>query len=179
MPKHRHEPTRPRIGQEELSLSLKLEPTDKHRRNVDADDFSVAAEKWLRALKIFAREQGQEVKWEIVDLRRSSALVEVQPVNVKSGKPAPALAKKWEQGLRKIEETGNASSKFAPESLSALHDFVFSIPTNLIASIGNGPVSERHKVTPLTQRRVEQAVAAFPLEPKKEYVAQGSLCGQG
>lgn len=177
MPKRRHEPKQQNFGEEQLSLSLKLETTDNDRRNVDADDFFFTAEKWLHALKIFAREQGQHVKWEIVDLRKSSALVEVQPVSVKSGKPAVALVKKWAQGLRKIEETGRPASKFTPESLSALHDFVFSIPTSLTASIGNGPMSERHRVTPLTQRRVEQAVAAFPLEPKKEYVAQGSLRG--
>ena len=167
MPRRKHEPT----GQEQLSFSLKLETTDRNRPNVDAADFFFAAEKWLRALKIFAKEQGEHVKWEIVDLRKSSALMEVQPVKVKSGKPAPALVRQWEQGLKKIEETGKPVPKFTPESLSALHDFVFSIPTNTIVSFGNGPASERHKVTPLTQRRVEQAVTAFPPEPKKR------ICG--
>ncbi len=175
MPKR--ESKKSKTGQEQLSLSLKLETTDKNKPNVDADDFFFAAEKWLRALKTFAKEQGQHVKWEIVDLRKASALVEVQPVNVKSGRPAPALVKKWEHGLRRIEETGKPDPKFTPESLSALRAFVFSIPTNTIASVGNGPASERHRVTPLTQRRVEQALSTFPPEPKKEYRAQGSLRG--
>jgi hypothetical protein len=177
MPRRKHEPKQPKIGQDQLSLSLKLETTDRNRRNVDADDFFFAAEKWLRALKIFAKEQGEHVKWEIVDLRKSSALVEVQPVKVKSGKPAPQLVRAWEQGLKKIEDTGKPAPKFTPESLSALHDFVFSIPTNTVVSFGNGAASERHKVTPMTQRRIEQALAAFPPEPRKEYVAQGSLRG--
>jgi hypothetical protein len=128
-------------------------------------------------LKIFAKEQGEHVKWEIVDLRKASALVEVQPIRVKSGKPVPNLVRKWEQGLRRVEQTGKPAPKFTPEALSALHDFVFSIPTNTVASIGTGRANERHKVTPLTQRRIEQAVAAFPPEPKKEYVAQGSIHG--
>ena len=177
MPSRKHKPKQPSPGQEQLSLSLKLETTDKKNRNVNADDFFFTAEKWLRALKIFAREQGEHVKWEIVDLRKSSALVEVQPVNIKSGKPARALVKEWERGLRKVEETGKPASKFTPESLSALRDFVFSIPADTVASVGNGLDSERHKVTPLTQRRVEQAATAFPTEPRKDYVAQGSLRG--
>lgn len=63
--------------QGQYSLSLKLETTDKKRRNVDADDFFCAAEKWLRALKAFAKERGEHVTWEIVDLQKSSALVQV------------------------------------------------------------------------------------------------------
>lgn len=172
-----NEPKHRKMHQDQLSLSMKLETTDRDRRNVNADDFFLAAEKWLRALKIFAKDQGEHVTWEIVDLRKSSALVEVQPVKVKSGKPAPELVRKWEQSLKKIEKTGKPAAKFTPESLSALHDFVFSIPTNTTVSLGNGPTSERHRVTPMTQRRVEQALAAFPQEPKREYVAQGSLRG--
>jgi hypothetical protein len=154
-----------------------LETTDRNKPNVDADDFFFAAEKWLRALKIFAKEQGEHVKWEIVDLKKSSALVQVQPVKVKTGRPLPALVRKWEEGFKKTEKTGKPAPKFTPESLSALHDFVFSIPANTVVSIGNGSASERHKVTPLTQRRIEQALAAFPPEPRKEYVAQGSVRG--
>jgi hypothetical protein len=175
MPTRKYGPKQPR-PHEQLSLSLKLETTDRDNRNVNADDFFLAAEKWLRALKIFARDQGAHVKWEIVDLRKSSALVEVQPVNVESGKPARALVKRWQQGVRKIELTGKPAPKFTPESLSALHDFVFSIPIDTIASIGNG-TDDAHRITPFTQRRVEQAVSAFPTEPRKEYVAQGSLRG--
>src|SRR5437773_9781579 len=124
MPTRKHDPKLPKIGQEQLSLSLKLETTDKTRRNVDADDFFFAAEKWLRALKIFAKEQGEHVKWEIVDLKKASALVEVQPVRVETGKPVPNLVRKWEQGLKKVEQTGRPAPKLTPDALSALRDFV-------------------------------------------------------
>lgn len=164
-------------SQGQLSLSLKLETTHANNHNVNADDFFSTAETWLRALKIFAKEQGQHVTWEIVDLKKSSALVEVQPVNVGNGKPARALVKKWEQGLKTIEQTGKPSRTFTPDSLNALRDFVFSVPKDTFASIGNGSHAERHKITPLTQRRVEQAAKAFPIEAKREYVAQGSLRG--
>jgi|SRR5271168_222113 len=176
MTRRKPERKQTKIDQDQLSLSLRLETTNI-RRNVDADDFFFVAEKWLRALKIFAKEQGEHVKWEIVGLRKSSALVEVQPVKVRSGKPAPALVRHWEQGLRKIEKTGKPAPQFTPESLSALHDFVTSIPANTVVSFGNGPASGRREVTPLTQRRIEQAVAAFPPEPRREYVAKGSLRG--
>src|ERR1051325_3859259 len=160
MPKR--EPKRPKIGKGQLSLSLKLETTDKNNPNVDADDFFLAAEKWLRGLKIFAKEQGEQGKWDIVDLKTSSALIEVQPVKVKTGRPIPTLVKKWGEGFKKTERTGKPASKFTPESLSALRDFVFSIPVNTVVSIGNGSDSERHRVTPLTQRKIEQALAAVP-----------------
>src|SRR5580704_14961676 len=98
MPKHSREQKEQTLGQGRLALSLKLETADKNNPNVDVEDFLSTAERWLRALKIFAREQGAHVKWEIVDLKKSSALVEVQPVNVESGKPARALVKRWQQG---------------------------------------------------------------------------------
>src|SRR4051812_8975498 len=84
-------------------LSLKIETTDSQNRNVDVDDFLTTAEKWLSALKAFALEQGEMVKWEIIDLKKSSAFILVQPVKVKTRKPAARLVKKWESGLRKIE----------------------------------------------------------------------------
>jgi hypothetical protein len=162
----------------QYSLSLKLETTDKGRRNVDADDFFCTAEKWLRALKTFAKERGEHVKWEIVDLQKSSALVQVQPVEVKTGKPAQFLVKSWEKGLRQIEKTGKPAPNFTPEALSVLQDFVFSIPKNTVVSIGNGSAREGRQITPLTQRRIEQASAQFPVEPKNEYVARGSIRGR-
>lgn len=158
------------------SLSFKLESTNRERPNVDADDFFSAAEKWLRALKVFAKEQGEVVTWEIVDLKKASALVEVQPVKVKTGKPAFALVKSWKEGVQKIERTGKPAAKFTPEALTALHDFAFSIPPHVVASIGNG-TQDRHKLTPVTQKRIEQALAVFPKQQKEEYVSQGSVRG--
>lgn len=174
MPPKKQEPKE----QGQYSLSLKLESTNKSRPNVDADDFFSAAEKWLRALKTFAKERGENVTWEIVNLQKSSALIQVQPVQIKTGKPSLALVKSWEAGLKKIEKTGKPTLSFTPESLLTLRDFVLSVPKDSVVSIGNGFAESRRQITPLVQRRVEQAVAQFPTEPKKEYVTRGSIRGR-
>jgi hypothetical protein len=173
----KHDDIYKKLTNEQPSLSLKLETTDQKNRNVDAEEFFSTAEKWLNSLKSFAKEQGQNVKWQIVDLRTSSALVEVQAVKVKTGLPAPKLVRQWEQGLRQIEKTGTLPDKFTPTSLAALQDFVMSIPQNTVVSIGNGPNSERHQLTPMTQYRIEQAAMEFPQERTEEYEAQGSVRG--
>jgi hypothetical protein len=161
------------------ALSLKIEATDLKNPNVDAEDFLKTAETWLHALKVFASEQGERVKWEIVDLRKSSALIEVQPVKVRNGRPAATLVRNWEDGIRRIEKTGRPASKFTHESLSALQDFVLSVPPDAVVSIGNGLPSSRLQVTALTQRRVEEAVQRLlHEEPRKDYVAHGSIRGR-
>lgn len=175
MPKRYDESASKHGKERQLSLSLKLETADPTNPNIDADEFFLTAEKWLNSLKTFARERGQQVKWEIVDLRKSSALVEVQPV--KNRKPVRALVEQWEAGLKQIERTGRPAPRFTAEALCALRDFVFSSPANAIISIGNGRDRERHQITPLTQRRVEEAIATLPVPPKREYVAQGTLRG--
>jgi hypothetical protein len=178
MPKNKGQANKDGQRKNQLSLSLKLETSDRKHRNVDADDFFNTAEKWLHALKSFAKEQGEQVKWEIVDLRKSSALVEVQPITLKSGRPAIGLVRNWEQGLRQIEKTGSPPSKFTPESLAALSDFVSSVPQNTVVSIGNGPTSQRYQITPLTQRAIAEALTHFPAELRTDYVAHGSIRGR-
>src|ERR1700737_3402913 len=113
-------PQTPRTKPNAPSLSLKLETTDRNNPNVDAEDFFTTARRWLEALKAFAKDQGQNVKWEIVDLRKSSAVIQVQPVKVRTGKPVPTLVKKWDEGFRKIAKTGRPTRKFTLESLAAL-----------------------------------------------------------
>jgi len=140
------------------ALSLKIETTDSKTRNVNVDDFLNTAEKWLSALKAFALEQGELVKWEIVDLRKSSAFIQVQPVEVRTRKPAAKLVKTWDDGLRKIEKTGRPPAKFTPVSLAALEEFVFSVPQNTVVSVGNGLAAAALPITALTQHRVEEAV---------------------
>jgi hypothetical protein len=176
MPKHSREQKEQTLGQGRLALSLKLETADKNNPNVDVEDFLSTAERWLRALKIFAREQGAHVKWEIVDLKKSSAFIQVQPVGVKTGKPIPTLVKKWDDGLRKIEKTGKQVPKFTPEALAALQDFVISIPRDTIVSVGGGtgPI----QISAFTQRRVEEAIRRLPEQPRTEYAAQGSIRGR-
>jgi hypothetical protein len=159
-------------------LSLKIETTDAKNHNVNADDFFSTAESWLRALKAFASDQGEHVKWEIIGLQKSSALIEVQPVRIGTGKPVPALAKKWEEGLRKIEKSGKPSAKFTPESLAALKQFVFSVPKETIVSISNGSTEQRLPISALTQRRVEQAAQRLPVDVPREYTSHGSMRGR-
>jgi hypothetical protein len=172
----KRQPKRQAERSDQLSLSLKLETTDKKNPNVDADDFVSTAEKWLSALKAFAKEQGEHVKWEIVELKKASALIEVQPVKVATGKPAPALIRKWDEGLRKIEQTDKPAARFTPESLTALQAFVLSIPQNAVVSTGTA--KERRPITAFTRKRVEQALTKFPRLQTSEYSAQGSVRGR-
>lgn len=160
------------------SLSLKIESADRAHPHVDADEFLSTAEKWLRALKVFAADQGEQVKWEIVDLRKSSALIQVQPVKVKTHKPAAALVKRWDEGIRKIEKTGRPAPMFTAGSLEAFKDFVLSVPKNAVVSMGNGLNTERRPVTAWTQRRAEEAVQRLPREQKREYETKGSIRGR-
>jgi hypothetical protein len=163
---------------ESPSLSLKIESADRAHPHVDADEFLTTAEKWLNALKVFAAELGEHVKWEIVDLRKGSALIQVQPVKVKTHKPATALVKKWDEGTRKIEKTGRPAPKFTAESLAAFKDFVLSVPKDAIVSVGNGLARDRRPVTAWTQRRVEEAARRLPREQNREYETKGSIRGR-
>jgi hypothetical protein len=128
-------------------------------------------------LKAFAAEQGEQVKWEIVDLRQSSALIEVQPVKVKTGKPSAVLAKRWDEGIRKMERTGRPAAGFRPLSLVALKEFVSSLPQNAVVKVGNHS-GEPLQLTALTQRRVEEASRLLPVPPKREYSTRGSIRGR-
>jgi hypothetical protein len=171
-------PTRKRSTQEhQPALSLKIESGDDKHPHVDADDFLTTAEKWLRSLKAFAEEQGKTVKWEIVDLRHSSAFIEVQPVTVKTHKPAATLVRRWEEGVRKIEKTGRPAPGFTPQSLVALKEFVSSLPKDVVVKVGNH-AGEPLRLTALTQRRVEEASRRMPVPQKAEYSARGSVRGR-
>jgi hypothetical protein len=160
------------------ALSLKIETTDSKTRNVNVDDFLRTAETWLNALKAFALEQGEHVKWEIVDLKKSSAFIQVQPVKVNTRKPAAKLVKTWDEGLRKIEKTGRPPVNFTPVSLAALKEFVFSVPQNTVVSLGNGLAGAALPITALIQHRVEEAVRRQPVEVPRDYVSQGSVRGR-
>lgn len=160
------------------ALSLKIETTDSKSHNVNVDDFFKTAEKWLSALKAFALEQGELVTWEIVELKKSSAFIQVQPIKVKTQKPAAKLVKTWDDGLRRIEKTGRPPAKFSSTSLAALEEFVFSVPQNTVVSVGNGRPDASLTITALTQRRVEEAAHRRPVETPREYVSHGSVRGR-
>lgn len=171
------QPARRKKTDEQPSLSLKVETGDDKHPHVDADDFLTTADKWLRSLKAFAMEQGKAIRWEIVDLRKSSAFIEVQPVAIKTNRPAMKLAKQWEEGLRKIERTGRPAPGFKPQSLIALKEFVSSLPTDVIVKVGNH-AGESLKLTALTQRRVEEATQQMRVPQKTEYSTRGSVRGR-
>ncbi len=177
MPNRSHDKTQ-RSKRIAPSLSLKLEATGGDNPNVDAEDFFSTAKKWLEALKAFAKDQGQAVKWEIVDLRKSSALIEVQPVKVKTGKSVPILAKKWDAGFKKIAKQGRSPKTFTPESLAALQEFVSSIPRDTIVSLGNGTDASRLPVTAFTIRHVQEAIEHLPQQPRAEYESYGNIRGR-
>lgn len=167
-----------KLSESTPALSLKIETTDSKTRNVNVDDFLTTAEKWLNALKAFALEQGALVKWEIVDLKKSSAFIQVQPVKVNTRQPAAKIVKTWDDGLRKIEKTGRPPANFTPVSLAALKEFVFSVPQNTVVSVGNGLAGAALHITALTQHRVEEAAQRRPVEVPREYVSQGSVRGR-
>jgi hypothetical protein len=167
-----------RTGRSTPALSLKIETTDPNSHNVDIDDFLKTAEKWLSALRAFALDQGKVVKWEIIELKKSSAFIQIQPVQVKTHKPDAKLVKTWDEGLRTIEKTGRPPNKFTPTSLAALQDFVFSVPQNTVVSVGNGKPSQAIQITALIQRRVEEAAQLMPFTVPREYRSQGSLRGR-
>lgn len=171
------QPSRRKKPETQPSLSLKVESADQQHPHVDAEEFLTTADKWLRALKTFATEQGKAVKWEIVDLRKSSAFIEVQPVAVKTHKPAASLVKRWEEGIRKIEKTGRPAPGFTPQSLVALKEFVSSLPKGVMVKVGNH-AGEPLQLTALTQRRVEEAAQRMPVPKKTGYSTRGSVRGR-
>jgi len=167
-----------KLRKDSPTLSLKIETTDSKTSNVNVDDFLRTAEIWLTALKAFAVEQGELVRWEIVDLKKSSAFIQVQPVKVNTRRPAAKLVKQWDEGFRKIEKTGRPPGNFTSASLAALKEFVFSVPQNTVVSVGNGFAGSGSPITALTQHRVEEALHRRPVEVPREYVSQGSVRGR-
>ncbi len=161
------------------SLSLHVQPADDIRRNVDAEQFFGLAERWLRSLKAFASDTGQHVKWEIVELKKASALVQVRPVDVESRRPLTTLVRQWDKGVRELHKNGRPPQGFATASLQALEDFVKAIPLDSTVSLGDG--ANRKKpflVTVEMQRRVEQAIATVSSLVPNEYSVRATLRGR-
>src|ERR1039457_2366553 len=127
--------TRLRIGE---SLSLLVKPEEEGERNVDAEYFFAVAERWLKALQAFANDAGQQVTWEIVGLQKSSAFVQVRPVEPETRTPVPALVRSWDAGVREIERTGRPAGGFKAGSLKALEELVWSVSPDTAVSLGNG-----------------------------------------
>lgn len=159
-------------------MSLLVQPTEQGRQNVDAEHFFALAERWLRALQAFASDIGQRVTWEIIELKKSSAFVQVRPVEPQTRKPVPKLVRKWDSGVREIERTGRPPQNFKANSLVALQEFVRSVPTDSAVSLGDGSKKEPLTVTAKTQRRVEEAVGTVSSAVPFEYSVRGKLRGR-
>jgi hypothetical protein len=159
-------------------LSLLVESVDQGYRNVNAEYFFASAERWLKALQAFASDTGQRVTWEIVELKKSSAFVQVRPVEPLTRRPIPALARQWEAGVRQLEQTGRPPEGFKANSLGALQDFVKGVPPDAIVTLGNGSKKKSILITAQTQRRIEEAVAAVSSAVPLEYSVRGKLRGR-
>jgi hypothetical protein len=160
-------------------LSLHVEPGDTRARNVDAEQFFSLAERWLKSLKAFAADNGQRVTWEIVELKKASAYVQVRPVEPQTRKPIPTLMRRWDSGIRQLQKTGLPPQGFTANALEAFQEFVRAVPSDSKVTIGVGT----GKLKPLqinaeTQRRVEDAVASVSLMIPLEYSVRGKLRGR-
>src|ERR1039458_263981 len=120
------------------ALSLLVQPAEQRQRNVNAEQFFALADRWLKALQAFASDTGQRVTWEIVELKKSSAFVQVRPVEPQTRKPVPALARQWEAGVRQLEQTGRPPEGFKINSLGALQEFVKGVSPDAAVTLGNG-----------------------------------------
>ncbi len=156
-------------------LTLVVKPLDDPDRPVDAEQFLQAATKWLASLTSFASDFGHDVRWEIAELKRSSAVLEVIPVDVQTGLIADAIATKWNKTVRQIEASGAPPDDLSPKTLNDLQHFT-STANDLSVSVLTGQENDwPHTITVETQRSLQKAVAALPAE---RYTVQGTLRGR-
>jgi hypothetical protein len=161
------------IEEHKAGLTLIVKPVDDPERPVDAEQFLQAATKWLASLTSFASDSGLEIRWEIAELKRSSALLEVIPVDVRTGIIAASVARNWKKVVRQIEETGTPPNEVRPETLRDIERFT-SEGNNLAMVVSAGDERETQPITVATQKRMKEAVAALP---SQEYSQEGTLRG--
>ena len=154
-------------------LTLIVKPADDPERPVDAERFLQTASKWLASLDSFALDVGLKVRWEIAELKRSSALLEIVPVNIATGLIASSIAENWNDVVREIERTGTPPVSLQPATLRDLEQFVTT--TNDLAvtvRVGDEPIVQT--ISANTQKRLKDAIAALPSE---EYTQEGTIRG--
>jgi len=154
-------------------LTLTVRPINDPEKPVDAEDFLHAATRWLASLSSFAIDSGLDVRWEIAELKRSSAVLEVIPVDSTTGIIATSIASGWKTVVRQIEETGMAPDSLNPSTIREIEQFT-SEANKLSMSITAGHDSISQHITVSTQKRMKEAVAALPNE---EYVQEGTVRG--
>jgi hypothetical protein len=161
------------------SLSLHVEPAETKLQNVDAEQFFGLAEKWLKALKAFASDTGLHVRWEIIELKKASAFVQVRPVEAQTLRPIPTLVRDWDNGIRSVQKSGRPPEGFKLASLQALQEFVKAVPSDNMVSLGRGATKKSPLfLTAETQRMLEQAIAVASSQIPLQYSVRGTLRGR-
>lgn len=155
-------------------LTLVVKPADDPDRPVDAERFLETATKWLASLASFASDSGHNVRWEIAELKRSSALLEVVPVDVSTGLVAASIAISWSEAVREIERSGSAPAHFRPATIRDIEQFA-SVASDLTTTVRAGEDSAAWPISVMTQKRLKDAVAALPSD---EYVLEGTIRGR-
>jgi hypothetical protein len=154
-------------------LTLVVKPVDDPDRPVDAEQFLQAATKWLASLASFASDSGLNVRWEIAELKRSSAVLEVIPIDVRTGIIADSVARDWGNAVREIESTGASSRTFLPSTIRDIEQFASAANhLSIVICAGENQVSQ--PITANTQKRLKEAVAALPSE---DYSQEGTIRG--
>jgi hypothetical protein len=154
-------------------LTLVVKPVDDPERPVDAEQFLHAATKWLTSLASFATESGLSVRWEIAELKRSSAVLEVVPIDVHTGVIAASVARDWGTVVQEIETTGRTSKPINPSTVKDIEHFT-STANDLTMVVSTGDETVSKTITLLTQKRLKEAVAGLPSD---EYSQEGTIKG--
>lgn len=149
-------------------LTLVVKPLDDPEHSVDAEQFLQTATKWLTSLASFALDSGLHVRWEIAELKRSSALLEVIPVDVRTGLIADSVAKQWKKVVRDVETTGLSPKEISSATVRDMEHFTAAANNmTLVVSSGDDPVIQ--PITVSTQKRFKDAIAALPTEEFKQH----------
>src|SRR5665213_3813870 len=154
-------------------LTLVVKPVDDPERPVDAEQFLQAATKWLASLASFAADSGLQVRRELAELQRPSAVLEVIPIDLQTGLIADSVAKDWGTVVTEIESTGGSSRIMSPSAMRDLEQFT-SAANHLTMTVSAGNEPQARPITVNTQKRVKEAVAALPSE---EYSQEGTIRG--
>lgn len=154
-------------------LTLVVKPVDDPEQPVDAEQFLQAASKWLASLTSFASDSGLHVRWEIAELKRSSAVLEVIPVDINTGIIADSVARDWGTVVKEIENTGISSRAILPATIRDIEQFT-SAANHLTMIVHAGDDNVPQPITINTQKRIKEAVAALPSD---EYSQEGTIRG--
>ncbi|WP_213806814.1 hypothetical protein [Granulicella sp. dw_53] len=155
-------------------LTLVVKPIDDPDRPVDAEQFLQAATKWLASLSSFASGSGLHVRWEIAELKRSSALLEVIPVDIRTGIIANSVAKDWKRIVKEIETTGIPPKDLNSTTIRDMEQFSSTANgLSVVISAGEDPTVQ--PITVSTQKRLKEAIGALPSD---EYIQEGTIRGR-